>query len=148
MPSVSVEQAEPFLWLEDERHQSDLAENIGSGDGGAVYDQLTFPDDGQGQVGELGEVAGSSNRAIFGDRRHEPASQQLHDEHDDLGAHSGVTLGEGPGTEKQHGADRDRVEEGANGTRVACATGPSGSGVASSPKIRVLARAPKPVVTP
>ena len=75
MPSVPLTSDRPSL-KESLRGQAGPAQPLGGGHTGAVDLDLALPEQGQGQVGELGQVAGGPHRAVLGDHRGDPGGQQ------------------------------------------------------------------------
>ena len=102
---VPLRRARPFLGLERERLEAGLAQRQQGRDVPAVELDLAATDQGQGQVGERGQVARRPERALLGHDRVDPGRQHLEQALDDDRPAAAVAQGQGVGPEQEHRPD-------------------------------------------
>ena len=90
-----------------DRLQPDFGEHVGGGPDLAVPGDFAFADQGQGEMGEWGEVAGCSNRALGWDRGEDPPVEHVEESLHDQRPHPGMALGQGAGPEQEHGSHQE-----------------------------------------
>jgi hypothetical protein len=118
-PLGPVDQRQALLEGEPQRLQPGQDQPLGGRQAAAVELDLALAEQGQGQVGELGQVAGGADGAVLGDHRGDPGGEQGDQRLHHHRPHPREALGQGPGPQQLHAPDHLDLQRvaGAGGVR-------------------------------